>query len=183
MPKRKGSKKKELLENEMPTLSIQEGNLPISYLNIVFNHSSSNTYNMEMYFKIEPSGENACTTNSIAGEFELKLHANSKGLVDLIEPLVRKEIGVADTTDVKINFIRIYPKHIEGPIFMMSMQCRATCFAVGCASVEHSKEIGYIPVAFVEVNKILESTGIRLNIDIEGIPSSIVDDRFEILDL
>jgi hypothetical protein len=183
MPKRKGSNKKEILENEMPTLSIQEGKHHISYLNIVFNHSSSDTYNMEMYFKIEPSDENPCTTNSVSGEFNLKLHASFQGLISLIEPLIREEIGVADTTDVKINFIRIYPKHLEGPIFMMSMQCRATCFAVGCASVEHSKEIGYVPVAFVEVNKILESTGIRLNIDVEGIPASIVDDRFEILDL
>jgi len=181
--------KQQLLKLEMPTVSMQKGKHSISYLNMIFNHSSSMTYNMEMNFSIEPNDEeNVCTTNSIHGEFAFKLHANFQNLIDLIEPLIRSEIGVADTTGVDINFIRIYPKHVEGHIFVMAISCKATCSTIGCASQEHVTDIEYIPEIFVRVNKILENTGFRLNIDIEEKANEItsdkvIDNRTDILDI
>ena len=126
--------------------------------------------------------------NSISGQFDLKLHANFQGLIDLMEPLIREKIGVADTTNVQITFIRVYPKHLEGHIFMMSTTCRAICSTPGCCSKEHYIEIEHSPEIFVKVNKILKSTGLKLNINIDVEAkvtdiSSTVDDRFEILDL
>lgn len=175
--------KKELLRDEMPTLSIQKGKHPISHLNIIFLHSSSMTYDMEIIFKIEPSDENVCTSNSISGEFSLKLHTNFQDLIDLVEPLIRKDIGLADTTGVEINFIRIYPKQIKKNSFRMAMSYRAICSTTGCASQEHSNEIKYAPEVFARVNKILKDTGFKLNIDIESITSLVDSTRFEIMDL
>ena len=181
--------KEELIREKMPTLCMEEGKHFISYLSIVFNHSTSMTYDLEMNFKIEPSSENVCKEDSVSGDFNLKMHANFQGLIDFIEPLIRGEIGVADTTSVKINYVRIYPRHKGDGVWTMFMSYKAECSAIGCSRQEHQKEIEYIPEIFAKVNEILKDSGFRLNLNMKGMPvsepmpASVVDDRFEILDL
>jgi hypothetical protein len=188
------NKKEELIKKEMPSLSIQEGKCHISHLNIVFNHFSSANYNMEMGFAIESNSGNYMVSNSISGNFELKLHANTQDmadLVDLVEPLIREDLGIEATTDVEISLIKVYLKHIEQDIFMINMHYKAECSTVGCASQIHTNNIEYIPEVFTRVNKILKGTGFRFNLNIDADIESKADDglsvidsdRFDIMDL
>lgn len=175
--------KKDLLKDEMPSLSIQRDQHSISYLNMIFNHKSTNTYDIEMYFKIEPSQENQSIENSISGEFKFFLHVDFQGIIDLVEPLMRERIGVADTTYVEINFVRIYIHHIERGLFRMGMECRATCSAAGCGEKEHKTEIDYTPEIFRRVNKVLEPIGFRFNIEGEHATVAVDSNRFELMDM